>query len=312
MPANIHVQQQQQQNPLNQSNHQEKGEQKTVTKKDHSRNTSKTFNAFLQDTNDEWSDDIQNVASLGTSKVVPQEIETVSIPDSTKKKKKKKKPTNPNGIKEYVQDLLLDPTFLLKWLDIEETKDPARAKKFKDVLSVSNVDLGYLPCNSARREATLARKRKEYLDSVAVTYSRGTAGLDQALWHQIHIDIPRTNPGIPLYQNEATQMCLERILYQWAIRHPASGYVQGINDLVTPIFEVFLSAYIDEDPEQYNLSKLEKEILSVIEADSFWCLSKLLDGIQDNYTFAQPGIQRQILTLKELVSRIDVIFIYRQ
>jgi hypothetical protein len=75
--------------------------------------------------------------------------------------------------------------------------------------------------------------------------------------------------------------------------------------LVTPIFEVFLSAYIDEDPEQYNLSKLEKEILSVIEADSFWCLSKLLDGIQDNYTFAQPGIQRQILTLKELVSRID-------
>lgn len=104
-PANMYVQQQQQQNILNQSNHQEKGEQKTITKKDHSRNTSKSFNAFLQDTNDEWSDDIQNVASLGTSKVVPQETETVSIPDSTKKKKKK--PTNPNGIKEYVQDLLL-------------------------------------------------------------------------------------------------------------------------------------------------------------------------------------------------------------
>lgn len=184
--------------------------------------------------------------------------------------------------------------------------------------------LGYLPCNSTRRETTLARKRKEYLDSVAVTYSRGTAGLDQTLWHQIHIDIPRTSPGIPLYRNEVTQLvgytnniiafnlkftkkkkCLERILYQWAIRHPASGYVQGINDLVTPIFEVFLSAYIDEDPEQYNISKLDKDILSVIEADSFWCLSKLLDGIQDNYTFAQPGIQRQIVTLKELVSRID-------
>jgi TBC1 domain family member 2 len=98
---------------------------------------------------------------------------------------------------------------------------------------------------------------------------------------------------------------LERILYQWAIRHPASGYVQGINDLVTPIFEVFLSAYIDEDPEQYDVSQLDKRVLDVIEADSFWCLSKLLDGIQDNYTFAQPGIQRQILTLKELVTRID-------
>ncbi|KAI8991239.1 RabGAP/TBC [Mycotypha africana] len=169
---------------------------------------------------------------------------------------------------------------------------------------------GYLPCNSARRGQTLARKRKEYSDSVAVTYARGIAGLDQALWHQIHIDIPRTNPGIPLYQCEATQQCLERILYIWAIRHPASGYVQGINDLVTPIFQVFLSAYIDNDDvdrdiEQYDVGSLDEEVLSVIEADSFWCLSKLLDGIQDNYTFAQPGIQRQIVTLKELVSRID-------
>lgn len=37
---------------------------------------------------------------------------------------------------------------------------------------------------------------------------------------------------------------LERILYVWAIRHPASGYVQGINDLVTPFYQVFLSSYI--------------------------------------------------------------------
>lgn len=37
----------------------------------------------------------------------------------------------------------------------------------------------------------------------------------------------------------------ERILYIWAIRHPASGYVQGINDLVTPFFVVFLLEYID-------------------------------------------------------------------
>ncbi|KAL9548700.1 hypothetical protein MBANPS3_005553 [Mucor bainieri] len=117
--------------------------------------------------------------------------------------------------------------------------------------------LGYLPCNSARREITLARKRKEYSDSVTATYARGIAGLDQALWHQIHIDIPRTNPGIPLVSVRG-DTCLERILYQWAIRHPASGYAQGINDLVTPIFEVFLSAYIDEDPEQYDVGKLDE------------------------------------------------------
>lgn len=36
----------------------------------------------------------------------------------------------------------------------------------------------------------------------------------------------------------------ERILFIWAIRHPASGYVQGINDLVTPFFVVYVFEYI--------------------------------------------------------------------
>jgi hypothetical protein len=34
------------------------------------------------------------------------------------------------------------------------------------------------------------------------------------------------------------------------------------------------------EPETYDMSKLDQDILDVIEADSFWCLSKLLDGIQ--------------------------------
>ena len=42
-----------------------------------------------------------------------------------------------------------------------------------------------------------------------------------------------------------------------------------------------------------------------VEADSYWCLTKLLDGIQENYIAAQPGIQRKVQTLRELVNRID-------
>jgi hypothetical protein len=38
---------------------------------------------------------------------------------------------------------------------------------------------------------------------------------------------------------------VERVLYIWAIRHPASGYVQGINDLITPFFVVFLAEYLE-------------------------------------------------------------------
>ena len=46
-----------------------------------------------------------------------------------------------------------------------------------------------------------------------------------------------------------------------------------------------------------------------MEADSFWCLSRLLDGIQDNYISAQPGIQRSVKRMAELVSRIDCTYL---
>lgn len=38
-----------------------------------------------------------------------------------------------------------------------------------------------------------------------------------------------------------------------------------------------------------------------VEADCYWCLSKLLEGIQDHYTYAQPGIQRTVFRVKELI-----------
>lgn len=91
----------------------------------------------------------------------------------------------------------------------------------------------------------------------------------------------------------------------WAIRHPASGYVQGINDLVTPFYEVFLSAYIDGDPEEFDPAALPPHMLSAVEADSFWCLSRLLDGIQENYIQHQPGIQKSVKRMRDLVGRID-------
>lgn len=90
-----------------------------------------------------------------------------------------------------------------------------------------------------------------------------------------------------------------------AIRHPASGYVQGINDLVTPFLVVFLSEYLEGSIDNWSMSDLSSDEISNVEADCYWCLSKLLDGMQDHYTFAQPGIQRLVFKLKELVRRID-------
>ncbi|KDN35820.1 hypothetical protein RSAG8_11254, partial [Rhizoctonia solani AG-8 WAC10335] len=120
--------------------------------------------------------------------------------------------------------------------------------------------LGYMPLPSSMRLQTLQRKREEYGRLVNITFARGREGLDQSIWHQIKIDVPRTRPGVKLWMETGTHQSLERILYVWAIRHPASGYVQGINDLATPFYQIFLSAYIDADPETYDPACLPPHI----------------------------------------------------
>ncbi|VDK76191.1 unnamed protein product [Gongylonema pulchrum] len=50
---------------------------------------------------------------------------------------------------------------------------------------------------------------------------------------------------------------------------------------------------------------MAREHIQIVEADSFWCVTALLDTIQDNYTFAQPGIQRKVHQLQHLLSRVD-------
>jgi len=42
-----------------------------------------------------------------------------------------------------------------------------------------------------------------------------------------------------------------------------------------------------------------------VEADSYWCLSKVLDGILDNYTNEQPGIKKSFNKIKEIMKRLD-------
>ncbi|GAB1299707.1 TBC1 domain family member 22A [Apodemus speciosus] len=192
---------------------------------------------------------------------------------------------------------------------------------------------GYLPANVDRRPATLQRKQKEYFAFIEHYYNSRNDEVHQDRIASIHIDIPRMSPEALILQPKVTEI-FERILFIWAIRHPASGYVQGINDLVTPFFVVFICEYTEcdqkahspatmssvlllvctrtepweahqEDVDKVDVSSVPAEVLRNIEADTYWCMSKLLDGIQDNYTFAQPGIQMKVKMLEELVSRID-------
>lgn len=167
--------------------------------------------------------------------------------------------------------------------------------------------LGYLPSTKSKRQLQLDRKREEYDRLIDHYYNNRS--LDDGMWRQIHIDIPRMQPLISVFQQPRVQEVFERVLYIWSIRHPASGYVQGMNDLVTPFFLTYLSEYSDtntiQEVEKYDVSSLDDATLRNIEADTYWSFGKLLDSIQNNYTHAQPGIQRLVRMLATIVSRVD-------
>lgn len=152
--------------------------------------------------------------------------------------------------------------------------------------------LGYLPPNREWRQSTLSRKRREYCEAVPqyfdVRDAERTAQQKEIL-HQIQIDVPRTSTSSPIFHNDVVQRSLERVLYIWSLRHPASHYVQGINDLLTPFFLVFLAEHLPEDVAAREaadvvaaVEAIPPYVVSQVEADSFWCLSGLLDSIQEH------------------------------
>lgn len=229
--------------------------------------------------------------------------------------------------------------------------------------------LGYLPTNKARQHLTLKRKRNEYLNglnnfngsdiqgtsvspdpNVNSSNRENTINKEKQLYHQINIDVKRTHPTIKLYSFPPTQTSLKKILYLWAVRHPASGYVQGINDLCTPFYQLFLQNYLwqlqrkhmhefEKGPDDsyifipgylddsgtdeqeralyegedlhsllwdtFDTGRLSQRVTNLIEADSYWCISRLLDNITDNYIHEQPGILKQVAELQTLIERID-------
>jgi hypothetical protein len=170
--------------------------------------------------------------------------------------------------------------------------------------------LGYLPLARDRAAEALARRKSEYSAAVAQTRGAGGAGgrseAEQALLRQVLVDVPRTCPDVAVFHCEWAQRSLERVLFTYAARHFATGYVQGLNDLATPFYAAFLTPWLDPwNAKDVADSTADAAALEDVEADVYWCLCRLLEGIQDHYTPSQPGIQRMIHRLRELVHRID-------
>ena len=74
---------------------------------------------------------------------------------------------------------------------------------------------------------------------------------NKKIYQTIEGDVKRIGPEFnDIFKTPPLQSLLKRMLYIWHMRHPASGYVQGMCDIANPFLTVFLSEYLPLDIEK--------------------------------------------------------------
>eukprot|EP00340_Litonotus_pictus_P011418 CAMPEP_0170538488 /NCGR_PEP_ID=MMETSP0209-20121228/103343_1 /TAXON_ID=665100 ORGANISM="Litonotus pictus, Strain P1" /NCGR_SAMPLE_ID=MMETSP0209 /ASSEMBLY_ACC=CAM_ASM_000301 /LENGTH=353 /DNA_ID=CAMNT_0010840189 /DNA_START=65 /DNA_END=1122 /DNA_ORIENTATION=+ len=176
--------------------------------------------------------------------------------------------------------------------------------------------LKYIPLSSENRDIILKRKRQEYYDTCIIYDSmlqdpnKNMNDSELKTYKQISVDIPRTLTEYKLFTSSKVKKMMLRLLFVWAKRHPASGYVQGFNDLCSSFIAVFFSNYLkfsfdDFEVSDTDLNNLSEDHLFEIEADSYWCFKKMMDNIQTNYISGQPGLQKMMNIMEKIVKTVD-------
>eukprot|EP00475_Leptophrys_vorax_P033399 TRINITY_DN5240_c0_g1_i4.p1 TRINITY_DN5240_c0_g1~~TRINITY_DN5240_c0_g1_i4.p1 ORF type:complete len:375 (-),score=90.66 TRINITY_DN5240_c0_g1_i4:373-1497(-) len=174
--------------------------------------------------------------------------------------------------------------------------------------------LGVLPFNKARRETIVDKRIKEYMWFCKIHQNNWPDKYtveEMKSFKQIELDIPRTAPRANMFFHQRMEKALSRVLTIYSIRHPATGYVQGMNDVVIPWLWIFATEctqkFEDEDKSEAidRMDRLSEDHWNAIEAKTFWCFSRAVESIQDHYTRDQPGIQKKLFQLKQLMGQID-------
>ncbi|XP_068665092.1 rab GTPase-activating protein 22-like [Aristolochia californica] len=106
------------------------------------------------------------------------------------------------------------------------------------------------------------------------------------LWtlHRIVVDVVRTDSHLEFYSDSKNMARMSDILAVYAWVDPATGYCQGMSDLLSP----FVVLYEDN-------------------ADAFWCFEMLLRRMRENFQMEGPtGVMKQLQALWKILELTDL------
>lgn len=119
---------------------------------------------------------------------------------------------------------------------------------------------------------------------------------ESEILEQIDRDVKRTHPDMPFFSAKSNQESLRRILIVFSRLNPSVLYVQGMNEVLAPLFYV-----LKNDPDASNSASAE--------ADTFFCFAELVSGFKNNYCKhldnSQVGIRSTLSKLSQLLKKHD-------
>lgn len=131
---------------------------------------------------------------------------------------------------------------------------------------------------------------------------------------QIELDLPRTHPDTPIFHVAEIRNIMRRVLFLYSILNPGKSYMQGMNEIITPLIVVF----VNDQTVMTKQMTIENFLmmgsihdcitanhLEDAEADTFWAFTRIVSLVEDNFISDQPGILRRISRLEEIVRKVD-------
>ncbi|CAN1245211.1 TBC1 domain family member 15 [Linum grandiflorum] len=102
--------------------------------------------------------------------------------------------------------------------------------------------------------------------------------------HQIGLDVVRTDQSLEFYQSEVNSAKLWDILVVYSWIDTDIGYVQGMNDICSPMV-----------------------ILLENDADAYWCFDHAMRRLRENFRTSTTsiGVQTQLSTLSQVIKTVD-------
>ncbi|XP_022875022.1 TBC1 domain family member 13 isoform X2 [Olea europaea var. sylvestris] len=194
----------------------------------------------------------------------------------------------------------------------ELAKKRSQYKHFKEELLMNPSDITRKMEKSNLENNKPDGEDKGFLSRSEITHGEHPLSLvESSIWNQffqeteiieqIERDVKRTHPDMHFFSGdsafaESNQEALKNILIVFAKLNPGIRYVQGMNEILAPLFYV-----LKNDPNEENAVSAE--------ADTFFCFVELLSGFRDNFVKqldnSVVGIRATITRLSQLLKEHD-------